>query len=106
MKNAMCKAAIFALIAVGLMLALSTKASYPMTTTRHIQRVKIKRLPTWVSEHIEMDRALAPLIRSTLYTMQNSGRARNVIEMHHSGKLFLQFERKSQLKFKKVRNEQ
>lgn len=76
-----------------------------MTTQKIIQSPKRKPLPKWTSEHIELDRALASLVRSTMVTMQNAGRARNVIEVHHSGKMFLQFERKATLKFKRVRND-
>lgn len=76
-----------------------------MTTPKIIQSPKRKPLPKWTSEHIELDRALASLVRSTMDRMQSDGRARNVLEVHHSGKMFLQFERKASLKFKRVRNE-
>jgi hypothetical protein len=67
-------------------------------------KTKRKHIPKWVSEHIELDKGIADIIRSTMKRMQVDGRARNIIEVHHSGKMFLQFERKASLKFKKVIN--
>lgn len=63
-----------------------------------------KRLPRWTSEHIQLRQPDSDFIRSTINTMQQTGRARNVIEVHHSGKHFLQFERRLQLTFKRIRN--
>lgn len=70
-----------------------------------IIKTKAHKIPKWTAEHIQLGSQLDGFTMATLEAMVKNGRARNVYEIHHSGKRFVQFERKATLKFKKTRNE-
>ena len=65
---------------------------------------KNRKIPAWQAEHVHLSDDLYQFTIMTLHMMQNVGRVRNLMQIEHSGKMFVQFERKQALKFKRIRN--
>ena len=75
-----------------------------MVMTKIINKPNVRKLPRWIAEHVELDMMYEGIFMYTLENMEKLGRVKNILRVDHIRKHFVQFERRSSLKFKRIRN--